>query len=340
MKTITLDLENQIDLNKITKSIIKSKKIITLTGAGISCNAGIPDFRSTQGLYSKNLNNNIKGKDLFDISLFRNDSTIEIFCKFMEKLYTKTKIAKPTKTHEFIKNLKNHKKLIKCYTQNIDGLEKQCGLNLGYNENWKSIDVVQLHGDLNKLSCTLCYDEFQWDDENKALLKDGNMPECPTCLNKYRQREEMGKRLGGSSIGLLRPNIVLYGENHPFSEFIAKGFKIDLNKNPNLLLIFGTSLKVDGVRKLVKQLSKKIHQMKDGLVIFINNCDIGHCYWDDYIDYQIKVDCDEWCSYLEYNIPSLFKQPEPVMEQQQEEETSIKQKWLMKKLLVLKGNLN
>ncbi|GMG26453.1 unnamed protein product [Ambrosiozyma monospora] len=326
MKVITLESQEfKDDLQKITKSISKSRKIVTLTGAGISCNAGIPDFRSSQGLYKyqDSTSSTVKGKDLFDISLFRSDETIKVFCKFMESLYSQALESKPTKTHQFINHLKQNKKLMKCYTQNIDGLERQCGLTTGTDLKWKDMDVVQLHGDLNKLSCTLCFKNFEWDDENREMLHDGCLPECPACIQKFRQREQEGKRIGGSFIGNLRPNIVLYGENHPFAELLARGLHSDLQKNPNLLLIFGTSLRVHGVKRLVKSLSKKIHEKPDGKVIFINNCEVSTSCWQDVIDYQVVCDCDKWCEFLEIEIPQLFKSPEDKHEEANCEETSM-----------------
>ncbi|GME75709.1 unnamed protein product [Ambrosiozyma monospora] len=326
MKVITLEnQEFKDDLQKITKSISKSRKIVTLTGAGISCNAGIPDFRSSQGLYKyqDSTSSTVKGKDLFDISLFRSDETIQVFCKFMESLYSQTLESKPTKTHQFINHLKQNKKLMKCYTQNIDGLERQCGLTTGTDLKWKDMDVVQLHGDLNKLSCTLCFKNFEWDDENREMLHDGCLPECPACIQKFRQREQEGKRIGGSFIGNLRPNIVLYGENHPCAELLARGLHSDLQKNPNLLLIFGTSLRVHGVKRLVKSLSKKIHEKPDGKVIFINNCEVSTSCWQGVIDYQVVCDCDKWCEFLEIEIPQLFKYPEVKHEEANLEETSM-----------------
>ncbi|KAH3666888.1 hypothetical protein OGAPHI_003338, partial [Ogataea philodendri] len=199
MKVLEIDAKWQAELAEITRAVSKSRKVVVLTGAGISCNAGIPDFRSSDGLYNlakrtDKQNTIVKGKDLFDISLFRDDESITLFCRFMQQLYARTCEARPTKTHWFIQRLKQHNKLLRCYTQNIDGLERHCELNTGVDTNWKNLDVVQLHGDLNRLSCTMCYQTFAWDEENSALLQDGELPECPTCLVKFREREEQGKR--------------------------------------------------------------------------------------------------------------------------------------------------
>lgn len=95
--------EEQDDvLLSINRQLNKSRKIILLTGAGISCNAGIPDFRSATGLYNliKRQYPDISigsGKEMFDISLFRDEMKISVFATFMEKLYASVKLAQPTK---------------------------------------------------------------------------------------------------------------------------------------------------------------------------------------------------------------------------------------------------
>lgn len=344
----TLDRDNQ-HLNDMNKIIAKSKRIIVLTGAGISCNAGIPDFRSANGLYNLVREeypdlNITSGKEMFDISLFRDELKIAVWATFMEKLYSSIRSAKPTTTHRFIAHLKNRQKLLRCYTQNIDGLEESLGLETSckqdhlhldldkviklsqlnnshnndnsnmktvpsgnsFNSMWKSYDVVQLHGDLNSLSCTKCFHVFEWSRSWVRTFKRGELPGCPRCESVQLKRTQQGKRLI-SNTGLLRPNIVLYGENHPAGELISKGINFDMSKGkPDLFIIMGTSLKVDGVKRLVRQISSHVHE-RGGLVLLINKTTIGDSNWHGIIDYQIQDDCDNWVQYLEDAIPNFFK---------------------------------
>ncbi|AOA62172.1 NAD+ dependent histone deacetylase [Komagataella phaffii CBS 7435] len=317
MRTLLLDPEDREDklcLSMINQKVSKSKKMLCLTGAGISCNAGIPDFRSNKGLYNlvkqenkgvKSLN---KGQDLFDISLFRQEETIQIFNRFMHSLYEHSRQIQPTDTHLFIKHLYERKKLIRCYTQNIDGLERKLGL-VTDNTNelkWKDLQIVQLHGDLHKLSCTNCSNKFSWNLEYETLLHNGESPECPKCLEFYFARLSQGKRLSSINIGILRPNIILYGENNEYSEYLVRGFNQDLNKRPNILLIFGTSLKVNGVQSLVKKIAKNLHEDDSkGIVIYINKTPLNSS-WNSIVDFHIQADCDEWVQHLRANFPDLF----------------------------------
>lgn len=306
-------------LQQVNKQICRSRKILTLTGAGISCNAGIPDFRSSTGLYElvkqEHPEATIRsGQEMFDISLFREEEKISVFATFMEKLYSSVRVAQPTKTHRFIAHLKNRGKLLRCYTQNIDGLEENLGLEMSSEKDpnssmaaqWKNLDVVQLHGDLNKLSCTICFETYSWSRGHSRCLRNGQLPSCPRCKDSSIQRSMMGKRNTGA-IGFLRPNIVLYGENHPSCEFITQGLNTDaIRGRPDLFIIMGTSLKVDGVKKLVKSVSKQVHE-RNGIVILVNKTKIGDCNWHGIIDYQITTDCDAWVDHLRTNIPEFFK---------------------------------
>lgn len=324
MKTIDLreNIESQerIRFAEISKIIYKSKKAVALTGAGVSCNAGIPDFRSNNGLYDiakrKNPKMVVKGQDLFDISIFRDEMTLSYFCTFMEALYNSSLLAKPTETHLFLKLLKDRKKLLRCYTQNIDCIESKIGLKTGINTNdlegkrssfikkWQDLDVVQLHGSLHHLTCTVCFHNFEWNPSYKEQLAQGINPDCENCVMKYQERLYLGKRITGN-MGILRPNIVLYGENHPHAEVLATGLNKDISLKPDLLLIMGTSLKVEGVKKLVKLLASSVHR-KGGKVIFVNKTPVSQALWCNIIDYEILCDCDDFIHLLKYEIPDLF----------------------------------
>lgn len=319
--------KSDVKLQQISRLLNRSRKIVVLTGAGISCNAGIPDFRSSSGLYELVKKQFpelplMSGQEMFDISLFRDELKISVFATFMEKLYSSVQTAQPTRTHKFIAHLKNRNKLLRCYTQNIDGLEENLGLEMsnndtddttitGFNSRWKNFDVVQLHGDLNSLACTRCFHTFDWNRYWCRSFRRGELPTCPTCEEQNLRRFQQGKRQSGLT-GFLRPNIVLYGENHPSCDFIAQGLNLDVQRGkPDFLIIMGTSLKVDGVKRVVRQLSKQVHE-RGGIVLLVNKTTIGDSSWHGVIDYQIMCDCDEWVLHLETQIPDFFKTQEQI----------------------------
>jgi len=98
-------------------------------------------------------------------------------------------------------------------------------------------------------------------------------------------------------IGTLRPAIVLYDEPHPLGDEIGQIQAADVRKGPDLLVIMGTSLKVHGLKKLVKEFAKVTHARKSpktpGLVIFVNKTPPGN-EWDGVIDYHVEGDTDSW----------------------------------------------
>lgn len=117
-------------------------------------------------------------------------------------------------------------------------------------------------------------------------------------------------------IGTLLPNIVLYNDPtpHPSTTTTATVISADLVRKPDLLLIFGTSLKVHGIKKLVKDFAKIVHANK-GVVIFVNKGQLGKSEWKNVVDYWVEGDCDNWVHDLKSRVPHLWMKQEvlPVM---------------------------
>lgn len=103
-------------------------------------------------------------------------------------------------------------------------------------------------------------------------------------------------------VGSLRPGIVLYDETHPLGDDIGSIHTADLGRKPDMLIIMGTSLKVYGLKKLVKDFARTIHSStpsgassskKPCKVIFVNKTPPGS-EWSDFIDYHISGETDPW----------------------------------------------
>lgn len=95
-------------------------------GAGISVNAGIPDFRSSEGIFQSLKRDNpdlSSGKDLFDAKVFNSPATTKMFNIMIGNLAGQAADAQPTAFHQLLKTLDDRGKLLRCYTQNIDCLE-------------------------------------------------------------------------------------------------------------------------------------------------------------------------------------------------------------------------
>ena len=142
------------------------------------------DFRSPEGLYNlikeRNPKAVVKGKDLFDISVFSSPTTISIFYTFIASLRNSILAANPTPTHKFIRMIHERGTLVRCYTQNIDGIEAKEGLLIGGEKG----QVCQLHGDIHTLRCDYCNSLQEYTCEWMEMLLDGKVPECPECVRK------------------------------------------------------------------------------------------------------------------------------------------------------------
>lgn len=172
------------------------------------------------------------------------------------------------------------------------------------------VECVFLHGSLELLRCFLCGRLCSWeDDEREAETLAGQQPECPHCVGATVAREEKGKRALG--VGKLRPDIVLYGEEHPNSHLISPIVTHDLALYPDMLLILGTSLRVHGLKVMVREFAKAVHS-RSGKVVFVNFTKPPESSWGDVIDYWVQWDCDAWVADLQSKIPKLWQDPEPL----------------------------
>ncbi|EMD41882.1 hypothetical protein CERSUDRAFT_147269 [Gelatoporia subvermispora B] len=327
---ISLDLEasssdasTRRTLSNLSLAVAKCKKIVVVTGAGISCSCGIPDFRSSDGLYAlvkeQYPDAVLKGRDLFDASLFRNPTSTAVFYTFISGLKRSIDSAKPSPTHRFIKTLDSKRKLLRSYTQNIDGLEERAGLIGSSSEGArltgkgkgklraKDVRNVQLHGDIHRVRCTFCSAEFPCTEEHIVKFATGSPPDCPECTDRSNARTARSAR--ALKVGTLRPSIVLYDEPHPLGDDIGSIQSSDITRKPDMLIIMGTSLKVHGFKKLVKDFAKAVRESAPpatssssssrntrsyaGKVVFVNKTAPGS-EWDGIIDYHVEGETDQW----------------------------------------------
>jgi len=190
---------------KAAKMIIKANKIVALTGAGISVESGIPDFRGPSGLWKK------YNPEIASISFFQKNP--EEFWKFSLEIWKVLKHAKPNPAHKALAKLEKLGKLQCVITQNIDGLHQKAG----------SKKVLEIHGSANWLICTSCRARHPSEMVVKQLKSGMTIPLCNLCG------------------GLLRPDAVLFGDMLPqdvFNEAVNEASKSDL------MLIVGSSLVV------------------------------------------------------------------------------------------------
>ncbi|KAG9017205.1 hypothetical protein FRB90_001374 [Tulasnella sp. 427] len=122
------------DLQRALLAVAKAKRVVVVCGAGISVGAGIPDFRSPDGIFQTLKREDPKlssGKDLFNASVFKSAATTSQFNTMIGSLAQQASTSEPTPFHRLLKSLDERGKLIRVYTQNIDCLEEDAGLTYG-----------------------------------------------------------------------------------------------------------------------------------------------------------------------------------------------------------------
>ncbi|KAG0442286.1 NAD-dependent protein deacetylase hst4 [Dictyocoela muelleri] len=264
-----------------------NQKIVFIVGAGISVNAGIPDFRSASGIFAEARKSGVRGVDLFTYKESVTEPTRSIYLDIITKLRNLMVTSQPTLTHLLMKNL-NCKKF-RVYTQNIDCLEEKAGL-----KNVKSCktDIVYLHGNLKLVSCIFCgYKE----DFRPDFYKNGEVT-CKRCVEENEKRKKNNRRT--LRPGFMHPYIVHYQQNYPDPSFITKVTNSD--RDCTLLIVIGTSLKIHGVKMLVKFFAK-ICKENNGHTIFVN-MEEPNKEFKDVFDYMWKGDCDTFAeAFLRYH---------------------------------------
>lgn len=256
----------------------------------------VPDFRSSHGLFKslrKDHNLKASGKQLFDASVYRNDSTTSSFHDMVRSLSSMASKAQPTAFHRLLARLSKEGRLLRLYTQNVDGIDTSLPplatqVPLCHKAPWPK--TIQLHGGLEKMICQKCR---QTSDFQPHLFQGPHPPLCPECTEKDSVRTmHAGKRSHG--IGKLRPRIVLYNEHNPDEEAIGAVVTSDLRARPDTVIVVGTSLKIPGVRRIVKEMCGVTRARKNGISIWINQDPIppGKDF-EDCWDVVIKGDSDE-----------------------------------------------
>jgi len=271
-------LEDQIELSDVYflhHAITYSKRVVMVIGAGVSVGAGIPDFRSSNGLFQGLATKSSgSGKNLFDYNVFRSDSSIKKFESMIHKLYTLSNECTPTYYHHMIDKISEQGRLLRLYTQNIDCLDIQLPhlktkIPLTFHKPFPK--SIQLHGNIKLMNCSKCryITPLNKNFFEKAPNVQGRklIVRCPECQEMNRIRDIVGKRLQNE--GILRPRIVLYNEFHPDGEIIGSITESDIKSRPDCLVVTGTTLKIPGVRRLVKEMARSVHANK-GCVIWVN----------------------------------------------------------------------
>ena len=194
----------------------RAKRVVILTGAGISSPSGIPDFRSEgSGLWSRD-----EPMEVASLTAFR--TSPERFFNWFRPLAGQIFNAKPNAAHKALVELEGAARDLAVVTQNIDGLHQKAG----------SVRVVEMHGTLRTLSCTECFRQHESGPFLETFIKEGNIPRCLSCN------------------GILKPDVILFGEQLPQLAWLDAQRAA---RQCDLMLVAGSSLEVLPVAGLPMQ---------------------------------------------------------------------------------------
>jgi NAD-dependent deacetylase len=153
-------------LEEFAAKIRESSEIVVFTGAGISTESGIPDFRSPGGIWTRYRPVTIQEY------LSSEAARIEAWKRRLET-HEAHKNARPNIGHYFVQSLDQKEKLIGLITQNVDGLHADAGL--------PAEKIVELHGTNRKVICLKCSRVYHPDEIIKRLVGDFSSPKCDAC---------------------------------------------------------------------------------------------------------------------------------------------------------------
>lgn len=177
--------EHEGAFERIVHELGHASRVLFITGAGLSADAGLPTYRGIGGLYTRGLT-----EDGIPIEEALSGETLvrrpELAWKYILQVEAASRAAKPSRGHEVIAALSGRGLEVWVLTQNVDGLHRAAG----------SHHVIDIHGDVHHILCTACSYHRSVDDYEGLPP----VPRCPRCG------------------AVLRPDVVLFGEMLPFAK--------------------------------------------------------------------------------------------------------------------------
>ena len=201
-------------VTRLAELLRERQPCVVLTGAGISTESGIPDFRSPSGIWAA-----YDPMEYATIEAFRRDP-VKVWEFYALRFEVLTR-AEPNAGHLALAELERGGLVQAIVTQNIDGLHGRAG----------SENVIEVHGSIRTASCLECGERVSL-EAVVAALRDRPAPPCPACG------------------AILKPDVVMFGELLPVA---AMERATELARQAGLLLVVGSSLEVYPVAGLPEE---------------------------------------------------------------------------------------
>lgn len=164
-------------IDDVASVLRDARRILFITGAGLSADSGLPTYRGVGGLYANTTTDEgIPIEEALSGRMFRSDPAVS--WRHMARIEAAFRNARPNRGHEVIAELETQAE-VWVLTQNVDGFHRAAG----------STNVIDIHGDFSRLYCPDC----AWVAPARAVEREA-LPRCPNCR------------------AVIRPNVVLFGE--------------------------------------------------------------------------------------------------------------------------------
>jgi NAD-dependent deacetylase len=197
-------------LDRAADLVASTGRVVVFTGAGVSTESGIPDFRSPTGLWAR-----YDPDDFSFPNFMRSEEARRRYWAVGRELYAAIRMAEPNAAHRALVALERMGLLDCVITQNVDDLHQRAGTD--------PARVIELHGNATRVRCLACDGRFARDAIQARLLAGEAVPACGDCG------------------GILKPLTVLFGEPMPAA---AVQHAIDRARGAGCFLVVGSSLGV------------------------------------------------------------------------------------------------
>lgn len=199
---------NESLIDQLRNLLDASRRVVVFTGAGISTESGIPDFRSPGGFWTKyqpiDFRDFLASEEMRREFWRRKIATDEAFSR-----------AEPNRGHRVIAHLAEHGKVASVITQNVDGLHQKSGIHVD--------KVIELHGNSTYAACLSCNNRYELAEIFEAFKINEEPPICSKCD------------------GLIKTATISFGQAMPFEEMRRARRE---SENCDLFLVLGSSLVV------------------------------------------------------------------------------------------------
>jgi len=192
--------------SQIAELLVSSRHAVVFTGAGVSTESGIPDFRSPGGIWDR------FDQSAFDYSSFLTSSQSRL--AHWELFRTLSHRVEPNPAHFGVAELCRLGLVKAVITQNIDNLHQRAGV--------PDELIMELHGSMKNFTCLRCHAKYPL-DKIEVIMQSAEVPECPHCR------------------GILKPDVVFFGESLPGDTLERAVFN---SRASDLFIVIGSTLAV------------------------------------------------------------------------------------------------